>query len=694
MKSVFRLITVLILILSWITPSIADEEPQVLPELVSEVTAIVPGEPFRVALVQHINPGWHTYWRTPGDSGAATTLDWTLPPGFSAGEIAWPLPERIFYDSLVNYGYHDRVLLPVEITPPADLKPGDQVTLNLAADWLVCADLCIPEDAELALTMDVATSNESDTQYAAWFASTDTQVPLDVGLTSGVSFAEEQIVVTIHMPGVSGERVSRLEYFPYYESVIDYPAEQVISISDDRIEITLTKAFDFEDGEKRLNGIIVIYEDAGEDIVTPIEIHPVVDGITRVSNEGQMGLGLAVLFALMGGAILNLMPCVFPVLSIKILSLVKQVGEDKQQVRAHGWVYMLGVTISFVAMALTLVALRAAGAQIGWGFQLQSPMLVALLAYLFFLIGLSLSGYFEIGSSLMNMGSGFADKGGYVGSFATGVLATVVAAPCTAPFMAGAIGFALTQNMGMVIVIFLALGIGMAIPYVALCYSPALMKRLPRPGAWMVILKEALAFPMFVSTVWLLWVLSQQTGANGLLAGLLGLVVLALGIWLFRHLPANSVGRCAVSFLAVASIVTALALTAVEGTVGGEPTAGRAVGAGDGPVPETYTADRLAKLRTAGPVFVNFTAAWCITCKVNEQVALSSSELEEAFADAGVAYLKADWTNEDPLITRALADYGRSGVPLYLLYAPGEERARVLPQVLTKAIIIGELSTL
>ena len=407
-----------------------------------------------------------------------------------------------------------------------------------------------------------------------------------------------------------------------------------------------------------------------------------------------MGLGLAVLFALMGGAILNLMPCVFPVLSIKILSLVKQVGEDKQQVRAHGWVYMLGVTISFVAMALTLVALRAAGAQIGWGFQLQSPMLVALLAYLFFLIGLSLSGYFEIGSSLMNMGSGFADKGGYAGSFATGVLATVVAAPCTAPFMAGAIGFALTQNMGMVIVIFLALGIGMAIPYVALCYSPALMKRLPRPGAWMVILKEALAFPMFVSTVWLLWVLSQQTGANGLLAVLLGLVVLALGIWLFRHLPANSVGRCAVSFLAVASIVTALALTAVEGTVGGEPTAGRAVAAGDGPVPETYTADRLAKLRTAGPVFVNFTAAWCITCKVNEQVALSSSELEDAFADAGVAYLKADWTNEDPLITRALADYGRSGVPLYLLYAPGEERARVLPQVLTKAIIIGELSTL
>jgi len=694
MKSVFRLITVLILVLSWITPSIADAEPQVLPELVSEVTAIVPGEPFRVALVQHINPGWHTYWRTPGDSGAATTLDWTLPPGFSAGEIAWPLPERIVYDSLTNYGYHDRVLLPVEITPPADLKPGDQVRLNLAANWLVCADLCIPEDAELTLTMDVAASNDLDTRYAAWFASTDTQVPLDVGLTSGVSFEEEHIVVTIHMPGVSGERVSRLEYFPYYESVIDYPAEQVISISDDRIEITLTKASDFEDGEKRLNGIIVIYEDAGEDIVTPIEIHPVVDAIPRVSNEGQMGLGLAMLFALMGGAILNLMPCVFPVLSIKILSLVKQVGEDKQQVRAHGWVYLLGVTISFVAMALTLVALRAAGAQIGWGFQLQSPMLVALLAYLFFLIGLSLSGYFEIGGSLMNLGSGLAEKGGYAGSFATGVLATVVAAPCTAPFMAGAIGFALTQNTGVVIVIFLALGIGMAIPYVALCYSPALMERLPRPGAWMVILKEALAFPMFVSTVWLLWVLSQQTGADGLLAVLLGLVTLAFGIWLFRHLPANSVGRGAVSFLAVASIVTALALTAVEGTVGGVPTAGRAVAAGDGPIPETYSADRLAKLRTAGPVFVNFTAAWCITCKVNEQVALSSSELADAFADAGVAYLKADWTNEDPLITRALADYGRSGVPLYLLYAQGEERARVLPQVLTKAIIIGELSTL
>lgn len=694
MKSAKRLIITALLLLVSSLLAHADEEPQVFPELVSEVTAIVPGEPFRVALVQEINPGWHTYWRTPGDSGAATTLDWSLPEGFSAGEIAWPLPERIVYGPLINYGYHDRVLLPVVITPPDDLVPGDQVTLDLAADWLVCADLCIPEDAELTLTMDVADTNEPDTRYAAWFASTDPQIPVDVGLTSGVQFKDEQIVVSVQMPGVSGERVSRIEYFPYFESVIDYPAEQVVSIADDRIEITLTKAFDFEDGEKRLDGIIVIYEDAGDDIVTPIEIHPVAGALPGGSTSGELGLGLAVLFALLGGAILNLMPCVFPVLSIKILSLVQQVGEDKRQARTHGWVYLLGVTISFVAIALALVALRAAGEQIGWGFQLQSPILVALLAYLFFLIGLSLSGYFEIGNSLMNMGSGLADKGGYAGSFATGVLATVVAAPCTAPFMAGAIGFALTQNTAMVIIIFSALGIGMAIPYVALCYSPALMERLPRPGAWMVTLKEALAFPMFASTVWLVWVLSQQTGANGVLSVLLGLVAITFGIWLFRHLPTGVFGRGLVSVLAVVSIVSALALTAVEGSAGAEPTSGKEAAAGNGPVPETYSVARLAELRDEGPVFVNFTAAWCITCKVNEQVALSSSNVAEAFAEAGVAYLKGDWTNEDPVITNALAEYERSGVPLYLLYAPGDDRARVLPQVLTEAIIIGELSTL
>ncbi|PDH36221.1 MAG: thiol:disulfide interchange protein [OM182 bacterium MED-G24] len=694
MKFVFRLITVFALLLTGIHATYADEEPQVFPELVSEVTAIVPGQPFRVALVQEINPGWHTYWRTPGDSGAATTLEWSLPTGFTAGEIAWPLPERIVYGPLINYGYHDRVVLPVVITPPPDLTPGDQITLDLAAEWLVCADLCIPEDADLSLTMDVAASNEPDTRYAQWFADTDVQVPMDVGMTSGVRFTDEQIVVTVQMPGVSGERVSRLEYFPYYESVIDYPAEQEVSISNDRIEITLAKAFDFEDGEKRLDGIIVIHEDAGEDIVTPIEIHPVMGAGPDATTSGEMGLGLAVLFALVGGAILNLMPCVFPVLSIKILSLVHQVGEDKRQVRAHGWVYLLGVTISFVVIALALVALRAAGEQIGWGFQLQSPMLVALLAYLFFLIGLSLSGYFEIGNSLMNMGSGLADKGGYGGSFATGVLATVVAAPCTAPFMAGAIGFALTQNTAMVIIIFSALGIGMAIPYVALCYSPALMERLPRPGAWMVMLKEALAFPMFASTVWLVWVLSQQTGANGVLSVLLGLVAITFGIWLFRHLPSGTIGRGLVSVLAVASIVSALALTTVEGSAGAEPTTGKAAAAVDGPVPETYSPDRLAELRTEGPVFVNFTAAWCITCKVNEQVALSSSGVANAFADGGVSYLKGDWTNEDPVITNALAEYERSGVPLYLLYAPGEARARVLPQVLTESIIIGELSTL
>jgi thiol:disulfide interchange protein DsbD len=392
-----------------------------------------------------------------------------------------------------------------------------------------------------------------------------------------------------------------------------------------------------------------------------------------------------------GGLILNLMPCVFPVLSIKILSLM----QESEHIRLHGWIYMAGVILSFVAVAGVLIGLRASGAEIGWGYQLQSPLVVSVLVYLFLLIGLNLSGYFEIGGSVMNLGQGFSNSSGYVSSFLTGVLATVVAAPCTAPFMATAIGFALTQSSFNSLAIFASLGFGMAVPYVLLCYSPALLKRLPRPGAWMERTKELLSFPMFASAIWLLWVLSVQTGSPGIMFTGAGALCLVFGIWLLKNLSRARVPRLLTQLVVVGLFVSAMYFPNLLQTVASADSAdavskgytGRMVGY-TGPVYEAYSATRLDELRQEGPVFVNFGAAWCITCKVNEAVALDTANMRQMFESLGIKYLKGDWTNQDPAITRKLTQYGRSGVPLYLLYADQVSDAVVLPQILTEGVLL------
>jgi thiol:disulfide interchange protein DsbD len=384
------------------------------------------------------------------------------------------------------------------------------------------------------------------------------------------------------------------------------------------------------------------------------------------------------------------MPCVFPVLSIKVLSLM---GET-EDLKGHGWVYLLGVVLSFILIAGLLIALRAGGAEIGWGFQLQSPWVVGLLVYLFLLVGLNLSGYFEIGTRLMSLGDSSLTRSGYSGSFFTGVLATLVAAPCTAPFMASAIGFALTQSNIAALLIFTSLGVGMAAPYLALCYAPGLLKRLPRPGPWMERFKEFLAFPLYASAVWLLWVLSLQTGATGVLVIGAGAVALTLAIWLLKHLPAGGPGRALLQALAFLMVGATLYSPTQLQTA----TASVLTSAGDdngkaGQVAEAYSEAKLAEYRRDGAVFVNFTAAWCVTCKVNEAVALSTAEVQSMFEAEGIRYLKGDWTNEDPVITQKLAEHGRSGVPLYLYYAKGASEPEVLPQLLTKAIVLEALGS-
>lgn len=661
-------------------------------ELISEVTSIKPGQDFTVGLRQIIEPGWHTYWRNPGDSGAPTTVDWDLPEGFSAGDFEWPAPERIPYGPLLNFGYSDEVLFAVRISVPEQIQ-GGQVRLVADAHWLVCADICVPEDARLVLTLPVLPDPPLyDVRWQGDFLAARQRVPRRAGLVSDFRFAGDTIHLNVSFPALAGNRIQKVAYFPYGVDVIDNPSLQEYRVDGDTIKLTLTKGYEFKGQPGELDGIIEVVEDAGGLLKTSFEISPALVRAGAASSE--VSLVTAVLFAFLGGLILNLMPCVFPVLSIKVLSLMQHVQEDRSKMRTHGFVYLFGVVLSFLAIAGVLIGLRAGGAQIGWGFQLQSPLVVMLLVYLFFVVGLGLSGELNVGSGLMGFGEALINRSGYSGSFFTGVLATLVAAPCTAPFMGAAIGFALTQSIQASVLVFASLGVGMGLPYLILCYSPALLSRLPGPGAWMVTFKEFLAFPMYGSAVWLIWVLSLQAGSDGVLLVLSGLVLISFAIWMLRKISGSSVRRVASALLASLAFLAALVMPAYARVQDNQ--AGAVSADYKGPAWETFSPALLDEMRAEGPVFVNFTAAWCITCKVNEIVALNSQDVKTAFQAAGLRYLKADWTNEDPVITETLAQYGRSGVPLYLMFpaAVSGEAARILPQILTKNTVLDAIAEL
>ena len=675
--------------------------PNVNVSLVSEVTGIEAGKPFWVMLRQEIRPGWHTYWRNPGDSGAPTEITWDLPAGYSAGEIQWPFPERIAYGPLVNFGYNNLALYPVLITPPAEVSAGT-ATLTAKVRWLVCADICIPENTTLTLTLPTGTDAGINMSAQAIFLAARQQVPAVIDLDARWASVGQQLVLQVPLGG-DPKQVRKVDYFPFTDGVIENPAAQQLLLTDNNMTLTLTQGWDYS-AASSLDGIIVVYENVGfdgaEDVVaSAFEIRPA-SGPIAGSPPAAAGTSVwtAILFAFVGGLILNLMPCVFPVLSIKVLSLVQQVGGDETRIRAHGWVYLLGVVLSFTLIAGVLIGLRAGGAQIGWGFQLQSPWVIGLLVYLFFLIGLNLSGFFEIGTRMMGLGESLLQRQGYSGSFLTGVLATIVAAPCTAPFMASAIGFALTQSNLVALTIFAALGLGMAAPYLLLCYSPALLRALPRPGAWMARFKELLAFPMYASAIWLVWVLTQQAGSMGVLLILGGLLLLVFAIWLLRDLGGSLLRRRVLMVMALMLVALALSLPIqLQAPAAGDESQDLASGPSQsyaGPVYGAYSDAKLAGLRAGGPVFVNLTAAWCITCKVNEAVALNLDAVRLAFEAKGVQYLKGDWTNQDAEISRLLEAYGRSGVPLYLLYAGPTGEAQVLPQILTQGIVIDAINGL
>lgn len=680
-------------------------------ELHSQRDHAVPGSAFRVALRLRPDPGWHTYWRNPGDSGLPTTLEWTLPEGVEAGPIQWPWPATYRLADIVNYGYGDETLHLVDVKLPADWPAGEPVTLQAQADWLICSDICVPESATLSLEVPTATGPaDIDPVWAPDFERAASRVPEPADWPAAATHDDGAIRLQVQLPDLAPLRDARFTVFPVAIELLHHSAPQRVARRGDTLWLEQAENPYFERLPAESDWVLVadtadgarawrVTAQAGAVPAPPADAADAAsgdydapdaaapahgDGSASGSGEpaASGGPGLATMLALAfgGGLLLNLMPCVFPVLAIKALSVLSARGENRAHQRLHGLVYTAGVVATCLAAAGLLLGLRAGGAALGWGFQLQSPVVIGVLAYLFFAFGLSLSGVFMLGTRVMGLGQSLTERQGLSGSFATGVLAVIVASPCTAPMMGTALGFAVTQPAIIALAIFAALGLGLAAPFLLIGLVPTLARLLPRPGAWMEHFKQAMAFPLYLSVAWLLWVLSRQAGSEALLAVMVGLVLVAFAAWLW-HRPHRLVLALRVAALAGAAAL--LATPAMR-------TGATAVATGSESF-ESWSPERLAELRAAGDtVFVNFTADWCITCLANERTVLSRDAVRDALAADGVHYLKADWTRSDPRITEALAGFGRNGVPLYVVYH-GEAEPQVLPQILGTELVLDAL---
>ena len=661
--------------------------PHVHVQLVVPSAQLNVGEPVNAGLSFKMEPGWHVYWKNAGDSGEPPSVRWNLPDGITATELKFPAPKRLPLGPLMDFGYEDEVLFPQTITASKAAKPGP-VVLDAKVRWLVCREVCIPGKAELAVKRVVPFSPVEVIQVAS-----DAEVfkrlagKLPVALPAGAKAVFAATPTGYKLAVLTGQKETTAEFFPADQGVIDNPAVQKVSPVDGGLVLELKKDSTATAAATQLAGVIELSGGRAYEIAA---VPGKVPAAGAAVNFGE--LGKAVGLAFLGGIILNLMPCVFPVLFLKGLALVNSSAADRKKIRGHGEVYATGIVVSFWVLVAALLGLRAAGATLGWGFQFQSPVFVALMAGLLFFLGLSLAGQFEIGLSLTSVGGELAQKEGYAGSFFTGVLAVIVATPCTAPFMGVAVGYALQQSAVVTFAIFTALGLGLAAPYLVLCFQPAWTRLLPRPGVWMEVLKQATAVPIFATVIWLVWVLAQTCGATGV-AAVLGLfLLLAVAGWVLGRWPGKRI-PAAVAVLVIAAGVA----VAVYGVVKlASPMTAAAEGQSGAGNWEPWSQAKVDQYRAAGrPVFVDFTASWCLSCQVNERVALRTDEVQAAFAAKNVALLKADWTSHDDAITQTLAGMGRSGVPAYALYgADNSGDATLLPEVLTKNIVLEALDKL
>ena len=666
-------------------------------ELVTDRLAAEPGKPFVVGLKLRMEMGWHTYWKNPGDSGLPTRIHWILPPGWKAGEIHWPFPQLLPVGPLMNYGYEDDVVLLTELTPPADAKSGD-VPVKAKAEWLVCKDICVPEKGEVDTTIAVKPGEAAlQPRWQAHIERARSMLPVEpAGWKYEAAIQGKSLVVRLTAPEGQSPP-AKATFFPESENLIEPAAPEKLARQGRTLQVEMKLADPPPSGVTEVKGVAVSesgWPGSGGrkaiEVAAPVRASLAAIGSTSSSSSGGASASLlaALFFAIVGGALLNLMPCVFPVLGIKVMGFVQHAHGDARAMRIQGVVYSVGVLASFIALAAIMLALRAGGTQLGWGFQLQSPVVVVLLATLFMVLALNLSGVFEWGAFAQSLTSGLSAKGRYADAFLSGVLASVVATPCTAPFMGAAVGYTLTQDASLAIAVFAMLGIGMALPVLLLSLFPKWLKRLPRPGTWMETFKQILAFPLYAAVAWLAWVLGAQAGNDAVFALLAGLVLVAMGAWMYgRYEHWHGAWRSAVAIIFAASGI----IVAWPGTVHPAQQAAR----GDEAGWQAWSPEKVRALTETGhAVFVDFTAAWCVTCQVNKRIALGNEQVVREFSARCIVPLKADWTRQDPRITEALSAMGRNAVPVYALYAPGQSEPRLLPEVLTPSLVLDELARL
>lgn len=663
--------------------------------IVSEQASLSRGaaDTFRVGILIEPRPGWHIYWENPGDSGLAPTLTWSLPEGFTAQSIDWPPPHKINEGTLATYAYDKPTLLPVSIQPPASLTENT-VKVSVHVDLLVCHDICVPESADVDIEIPVSEKATSDTANAKLFRVHDRIRAIPLTPPSTYTFAEQAIQLSIpdgilsrpatDNPRIALEDVASVEFFIREPNIVQYAAESTLSRSENKLILSLPST---PDGQMppRISGILKVVLKDGDSLAFQQTFDHAAASEAPGTTEDIL-FPAALMLAVLGGLVLNLMPCVLPVLSLKALALAKKAGSEHSLVVRQGVAYTAGILVSFAAISGTLLILREGGESVGWGYQMQSPAFVISLTILLFLVGLSLSGYFHLPVLLGNVGGKWASETSARGSFFTGILATAVATPCTAPFMAPAVGAALTMPHWQAFLIFQALGLGLALPFLLISLFPSLRTFLPKPGAWMETFKQAMAFPMYASVIWLLWVLTLQTGVEGMVLTLSVLLFFVFILWLRSIFPAeSSLYRVIAAGLSI--LVLGLTLTSISGFEAATPMPALPDEASIETV--SFSKSSLDSLRSQGKaVFVDATAAWCITCQVNARVALHTPRVMKKFKEHGITLMIADWTRRNQEITEFLASFGFNGVPLNVYYPPGAGKPVVLPQLLSEDIVI------
>ena len=704
---------------------------------------VAPDEPLWLGLLITHQPGWHTYWKNPGDSGLPTELAWQLPAGLDPGEIAWPVPEKIRIDTLANYGYEGKVLLPVPVQVAANFQlplsvgalgnegSGGMVTVRLHANWLVCKLECIPEKGDFTLQLPV---RGSTALHAAAFAAALAAQPQALAEGSGTARVDGERL-QLRVAGLpEAARGQTLQLFPESPATLQHAAESGsgwtqawqggvwtadVPLSAERgasaVQLPLVLALPAGatsgsgDNSARAWRTVAAVDGAWTAAAPAAVVSPALaaaleanrvaaaaDGAMPAPTPRAVGaaaLVTALLGGLLGGLILNLMPCVFPILAIKVMGFAKH-GADRRAHRQAGLAYTAGVVLSFLALGALLLGLRAAGEQLGWGFQLQSPGVVAALAALFTLIGLNLAGVFEFGQFAPGRLATLQAKHPAAEAFLSGMLAVAIASPCTAPFMGASLGFAIDMPVAQALSVFAALGVGMALPYLAASWVPAVVRWLPRPGAWMDTFRRGMAFPMFATVAWLVWVLGQQSGIDGAGALLALLVAGSAVVWALTLRGRTRWAVASVLIAAGAWLASAIGPNVTKAAGFSALAAAPSAGSEAGPDWQPWSAERVAELTAAGrPVFVDFTAAWCVTCQYNKRTTLANAAVQADFAARGVALLRADWTRRDPAITTALGQLGRSGVPVYVLHAPGRAPV-VMTEILSTSEVHGALAAL